>query len=163
MNVIKMKGPLEPYLVHSQGWLNAFPIHLCSRRPSFLSPHSLGHFSKAARAHYLQRNMFFFLIITGQNVTRSNCAQSPNTAHGGKIPSVLKNLSSIFNIRYAHHCFQQWNFSLFSYFLWLSCCVNTLLNHVMVLEVNYRHAPPTISQSVVIKASLTLSHLKYNK
>lgn len=107
---------------------------------------------------------WFFLIIAGQNVTRSNCAQSPNTAHGGKIPSVLNNLSSIFNIRYAHHCFQQWNFSLFSYFLWLSCCVNTLLNHVMVLQVNYRHAPSDrLSVSGYKSFIQTLSHLKYNK
>lgn len=44
-----------------------------------------------------------FWIIAGQNVTRSDCAQSPSTAHGEKIP-----LSTIFTIRHTHHCFQRY-------------------------------------------------------
>lgn len=44
-------------------------------------------FPELPELRYLQPNVF--RIIAGQNVTRSDCAQSPKTAHGEKIPSVL--------------------------------------------------------------------------
>lgn len=74
VNVIKMKGPLEPSLVLSQLWINVVPIH-----PHGPPPPPRASLAPAQRdLNYRWTECHLTLTVT----------QSPKNAHGEKIPSV---------------------------------------------------------------------------
>lgn len=159
VNVIKMKGPLEPYLVLSQVCINAVPIHLRSHRPCFLSPdsgawplfqscqsslspaqHVLNYcwtechplWLHRARAQLTERKYLLALYLLSDTLITASSATA--------------------------------TLSLFSHFLRLSCCVNTLLNHIMDTSV-FRTELSTRSLREAFCQCLaqTLAHLKYDK